>query len=325
MSDAAPMYPWLNAHWCQLIRSINDSQLAHGLLLTGIAGLGKGHLAEQLVRYLHCQAPEQFACGHCRSCRQLQAEQHPDHFELDLVDKARFITVDDVRRLNAWLSQTAHGGRCQTVIIRQADRLNRAAANALLKTLEEPPGESYIILLDHQRSLLPATIVSRLCVIDCHQVDQQLVLDYLSDHDVANPKLLYGLRHGAPLSVIDTDETLACRDKLLQSLQMVKDQSIDVILLTERMLKNDVNLLLDLWSSILLDMLRLQCGFTQDVVTHTDKLSALLHLLQNISLSSLLRQMDAVAKARFYWQGAYHLNQPLLLSRLLLMWQRTGE
>lgn len=324
MDRLQPIYSWQKDHWSHLTHAVLTKKLAHGLLFSGTPGIGKTHLAQHLVAYLHCENPSEAACGCCRACYQILSGQNPDHMNLDLSEKARFITVDDVRLMTDWLAQTAHGGRCQTVIIHQADRLNRAAANALLKTLEEPPGESYIILLDQQRAPLLPTILSRLHVIDCTQVPRSLVVDYLADKHGDNANLLYDLFYGAPLSEVNANDLLSCRDKLFQSLLMLKDNNMDVVLLSDRMLKTDLDMLLNLWSSILLDMLRLSCGFSVERVTHSDRSNALLALLHNVSYSFLLRMVNELNYARFHWGGANHLNQSLLLNRLLLMWQCGG-
>ena len=326
MDKLPPIYPWQQVQWSNLVSAVRSNQLAHGLLFSGIQGMGKADLAKNLVAFLHCQNRGLIACGACCSCCQMLSAQNPDHLDInvDASIKSGFITVNDIRRLIDWLSQTAHGGRCQTVIIHQADRLNHAAGNALLKTLEEPPGECYIFLLDHQRMPLMPTITSRLQVIDCSKVSRSLVEGYLAMHHTRCPRLLYDLLNGAPLVDVDIKELLSCRDKLFETLLALKNKKIDVVLLSDRILKNDVCMLLDLWLGILLDMLRLSCDFSSKQLIHSDRCEMLLTLLDDLSYAFLIKMADELGFVRSYWNSNNHLNQSLLLNRLLLTWQDGG-
>jgi DNA polymerase III subunit delta' len=107
------------------------------------------------------------ACGRCRSCGFIEAGTHPDFLHItfeptDKGDKLRSeLVVDQVRRCGEWLSKTPQFGGPQVVVVAPADALNAAAANALLKTLEEPAGNRYLLLATSQPGRLPATIRSR--------------------------------------------------------------------------------------------------------------------------------------------------------------------
>ena len=136
-------------------------KLPHALLLGGVAGSGKGWLADALAAEALCSNPADGACGDCKSCHLIVAGSHADLRTVDLVEDAKRISVDQVRELNRFLLHTAQIGRRKVAIVRRADLLNRNAANALLKTLEEPPPDTLILLLaDRPGGLLP-TIRSR--------------------------------------------------------------------------------------------------------------------------------------------------------------------
>ena len=124
---------------------------------TGRAGIGKRTLALNLARALLCETPgaDGFACGTCASCRYVAAGQHPDlqlvePFVVDDDGEVKVqdpIPVDRIRALIEWVQLTSHRGRAKVAVIVPAEAMNLAAANALLKTLEEPPPSTYLILV----------------------------------------------------------------------------------------------------------------------------------------------------------------------------------
>ncbi|MDN4503336.1 DNA polymerase III subunit delta' [Alteromonadaceae bacterium BrNp21-10] len=154
------MYPWLNKVFQQLSQRIQRQQLHHGILLQGVEGLGKAHFAKALADFLLCQKPENGqSCGECQGCRLLAAQSHPDMLEVRR-EKSQ-IGVDQIRQAIQQLTQTAQMSGNKVLIIYEAETLNQASSNALLKTLEEPTDHTYIILVSHQPQRLLPTILSR--------------------------------------------------------------------------------------------------------------------------------------------------------------------
>ena len=154
----------------QLSRQYQQNTLAHAIIIQGIEGAGQAALAKWLIELLICQNPRTIthphesesiseACGQCKTCLLKKTGNYPDHLSLNTDNKT--LGVDDIRRGNAFLEKTAQLGAVKTIEIPQAQIMTIAAANALLKTLEEPTENSYIVLItDDLDSLLP-TIVSR--------------------------------------------------------------------------------------------------------------------------------------------------------------------
>jgi len=167
------MLPICREKQVQLSRQYQQGTLAHAILIQGIEGSGKDALAAWLIELLICQQPLSSpnaadldtisqACGQCKSCLLRKSTTYPDYLLLRSENKT--LGVDDIRRGNAFLEKTAHLGKTKTILIPQAQIMTVAAANALLKTLEEPTANSYIVLVtDDIDSLLP-TIISRCSV-----------------------------------------------------------------------------------------------------------------------------------------------------------------
>jgi DNA polymerase-3 subunit delta' len=165
--------PWLAPVWDGLRLRIDAQRFPHALLVTGASGLGKRDLVAVLVARLLCPTPraDGFACGVCRGCQLRAAGTHPDrlHVTLEERDDGKLrteITIDQIRALGQRFAAKPSFGGWQVVSIDPADRLNVAAANALLKTLEEPAANTALLLVADEPARLPATIRSR-----CQRID----------------------------------------------------------------------------------------------------------------------------------------------------------
>ena len=136
-------------------------RLPHALLIHEAPGAGGEWLAHWAARLALCERSAQAPCGNCTACRRALAWQHPDLMRLGPLEDPRQIRIEQVRELAADLALTSHAGGYKVGILAPADLLNRFAANALLKTLEEPPARTLLILVATQPSRLPATVLSR--------------------------------------------------------------------------------------------------------------------------------------------------------------------
>lgn len=198
------MPAWHRDAWATLRARREREAMPHALLLTGPAGLGKRDFVERLVRVLLCSEPvDGEACGRCRTCRLLDAGTHPDRirvsFELNTNKKLRKeIVVDQIRALSARLAMASQLGGWQVASIDPADAMNQAAANALLKTLEEPTASSVLVLVADAPWRLPATIRSRCQRLDFRLPPRDDALAWLDDHGVADPASALDAAGGNP-------------------------------------------------------------------------------------------------------------------------------
>jgi DNA polymerase-3 subunit delta' len=161
-TDQQPL-AWHAQQWGFIAQCIARDQLPHAILLRGPKGVGKSQFAQQLAQLLLCVAPQgDRACGHCAGCAMFLSHNHPDFFQLVPEGASQQIGIAPVRQLSTRLQHSAHQKGYQVVIIDPMQGLTRAAANALLKTLEEPAGKVCIIgTLDSGAHLLP-TLLSRM-------------------------------------------------------------------------------------------------------------------------------------------------------------------
>lgn len=191
-----PLTPWQARAYAQVASTLESGRLGHALLFHGPALLGKRDVVERLAQRVLCEQPMGIdPCGTCRSCR-LFAQRHqrepvetrpdgrlaqphghathPDatfvgHVFNDRTKKMRTeITIEQIRDLGAQLALTPQYGRAQVAVVDPADAINTSAANALLKTLEEPVPGRYLWLVTAHPSRLPATIRSRCQRVEFH-------------------------------------------------------------------------------------------------------------------------------------------------------------
>jgi len=207
-----PLPPWQQA----LARSLlaQRSSWPHALLIHGPRGTGKHALALALAQALLCEAPraEGLACGECPGCHYAVAGQHPDLMRLELIEvdeeegglkAVDTIAIKRIRALIDFIELTSHRQRAKIGVIAPAERMNPAAANALLKTLEEPPAGTFLILVADLPGRLPATILSR-----CRRVRVPLpaadeACAWLAAQGVALPQLVLAQAAGAPRTALE--------------------------------------------------------------------------------------------------------------------------
>lgn len=188
----------------------------HALLIAGRRGLGKRALALHFARALLCETPLPGGapCGVCASCGYAAAGAHPDlrliePVEVDAegrVTAVDWITVDRIRELTAFTQLSTHRHRAKVAVIVPAEAMNAAAANALLKTLEEPPGDTYLMLVSHQPARLPATIVSRCQRLGVPDSDAATAAAWLVARGVADAGRVLAQAGGAPLFALELAE-----------------------------------------------------------------------------------------------------------------------
>jgi len=183
--------PWLAPSWRMLAEAIGSGRIHHALLFASPRGYGKRALADAFATSLLCQQckADGSACGTCRSCLLVAAGSHPDlaRVTFEMRDDGRprtELTVDQLRALGARLSLASQFGGWQIVLIDPADAMNPNAANALLKTLEEPSTNTVIALIADDPSRLPPTIRSRCQKIDLPMPTRDQALAWLRSRGV---------------------------------------------------------------------------------------------------------------------------------------------
>jgi len=154
-------YPWLRELWQQLLSDAEAKRLPHAHCLPWRQAAASDVFLDKMVAWLMCSAPEKAACGHCKSCLLVKADTHPDLMVIGSAEQST-IGVDEIRKLTAKMQHTANQNGNKVAVIKFADKLTVAAANALLKTLEEPSEGTYLLLAAERPMQLLPTLRSRM-------------------------------------------------------------------------------------------------------------------------------------------------------------------
>lgn len=199
-----PPYPWLRDAWSTFVKRVENNRLPHALLLVGPDGVGVGELARAMAQYLLCVAPQTgHLCGRCKACLLMKADSHPDLHQLTVAEKSSSIKVDQVRAMSEFVAKTPQQGGRKLVLIQPAEAMNANAANALLKNLEEPSGDSVLILVSEQPAFILATIRSRCSRLTIPLPSQVNAIAWLERNQVSDARALLEEAGGRPLRVLE--------------------------------------------------------------------------------------------------------------------------
>jgi DNA polymerase-3 subunit delta' len=326
------IYPWQKDDWLRLQEL--RKRPPHGLLFKGSKGIGKLDLALNFAQSLLCEQPdaEQFACGNCPSCHWFGQGSHPD-FRLiqpealspDSVESesgkkpSKQISVDQIRGLADFFGMSAHQGGRRVIVVHPAESMNTNAANALLKSLEEPPpGLSFILVTHKPQQLLP-TILSRCLSFALPSPDVVSTTRWLAEQGVKNPEDMLAASGFAPLQAAQLDEQVGggeARGKLLRAVR--QPAAMDVFALADALQKTEQVLVVqwlqqwcyDLASMKLAGKLRYHPG--EEAV-----IGKLVESVAPLNLARLQKYMQ-VAKR----EAQHTLNPKLFFESLLLAYRQ---
>lgn len=321
------LYPWQQAQWQQIHQARRDGRLPHGLLLTGVAGVGKVDFANHLANALLCQqqTEEGHPCETCHACRLVAGRAHPNLLWLEPEKEGGAIKVDQIREVMEFVSQSSLQGEYRIVIIQPANAMNISAANALLKTLEEPARGAILILVSDQSERMPATILSRCQRITFGRPDLQQAMTWLTQnqkHPVEHLQQILMLANGAPLAALKMLETdaLTLRRDYYDALQMAVSKQADPIKLAAKLTDIEPLPLLDFTISWITDLLRLTLAGDSSVVTNQDYLSVLTAQHAKLDLAKCTRFLEYLLQQRAQICRGMNFNKQLLAESTLLRW-----
>jgi len=303
------------------------SQHAHAYLLHGPQGIGKRALAERLMALLLCQQPVDLqACGTCKACLLLAAGSHPDNYVLEPEEADKAIKVDQVRELVSFVVQTAQLGGRKVVLIEPVEAMNLNAANALLKSLEEPAGNTVLLLVSHQPSRLLPTVKSRCvqqaCPLPGHAMSLQWLQDALPECDREQCEELLSLAAGSPLAAVRLHRQgiIEQRALVVEGVKKLLKSQQTPTQLAEAWNAVPLLLLFDWfcdWSNL---VLRYQLTQDEEGLGLNDMRKVLQYLAQKSPQPAVLSLQDWILVQRQKVLAKANLNRVLLLESLLVSW-----
>jgi DNA polymerase-3 subunit delta' len=254
-----PAPPWTQGEREHLKAAWHAEHLPHALLIQEAPGAGGEWLALWAAQLVLCTQGPAAPCGECLACRRVAARAHPDLLMVVPEESGRQLRIEQVRELGAELALTSHAGGYKVAILSPADALNRFAANALLKTLEEPQPRTLLVLVVTQPSRLPATILSRCQRLKLPAPTRAQALAWLNQAGGARPwaGALDALGE-APLSVLATDpeDVAAAGSDTQRTLEALAQGSADPVATAERWARADLPLRLRCFENWLTERIR---------------------------------------------------------------------
>lgn len=324
--------PWQRATLSELLA--RREKLPHALLIYGKQGIGKVEFARAMAQSLLCESPESgIACGQCHACGWFREGNHPDFRELlpeamndDEVDadaaidpdakdkkKSKEIKIEQVRAIGDFMTLSTHRAGFRVLLVHPAEAMNPAAANALLKTLEEPPPQTAILLVSDRVGRLMATIKSRCQRLMVPSPDETSALQWLKEQGVNDPATALSQAGGAPLDAItfaDSDYQQSRK----AFVQVLADGNADHLAAAQTFEKSDLMNVVTWMQTWVGDLVLSR--FTGEVRHHGDQKAAISRIATRMKLPELFRFESQLRQAR---RSIHHpLNARLLLEQLLI-------
>jgi DNA polymerase-3 subunit delta' len=319
----AMLFPWLESDLTQLTARYDNGSLHHATILVGQSGIGKRQLATVVAERLLCHQPNSvFACGLCKACKLLAAGNHPDMYFISPEEKSRVVKISQIRELIEKISSTSMHDGNKVVVIEPADMMNMNAANALLKSLEEPTTNTYFILVADAMDRLLPTVRSRCHMQRIALPDSSLAMDFLQPfaRNTDEASLALNLAGGRPLrarDLLDTDSAMSMTDMFDVLTKFLDGQAslsgatkiLSKVSLTERILP-----LLEL---CLQRAVQLKLNIEKQAIAPVEAIALILHE-KNWPINYHFDVIEACNKARGLLFSVANPNEQLLLEDVLI-------
>lgn len=324
------IYPWQQSIYQQLWSSRQSQRLSHALIFTGPLGVGKYALAMHFIQSLLCKQVGEngYPCDDCHGCRMLLNQSHPDFIEVKPEQTGHAIKVDQIRSVSEFVNQSSIQGHFRIILIHPAHSMNANAANALLKTLEEPAPGAVILMLTDQYGRLPATIRSRCQRYLFAKPEFNQALTWLNESAAKEVdfKQLLKMTSGSPLlalNILNKDSSyLSERNVLLKGLlSLVTTKPHSIVKLAAELQDSDLIATLSCFITWLMDIIRLQLVETANVI-NDDYKQQLQELTVRSTPKNYLQLINYIQRVQQQISTGINFNKTLLLEGILLRWQR---
>lgn len=321
------IYPWQQRQWQQMLGLMAGNRMPHAMLFSGIEGTGMADFAGILAGKLLCHSPSaEMPCGDCKSCVLLQSASHPDLYSIAPEETGKQIKVEDIRELIGFIQLSSQYSRYKIAIINPADAMNRNAANALLKTLEEPPPNVLFILVCSQPDRLPVTIRSRCQRVSFSPAPHELAIQWLQEmHQLAPERAgeLLNLVPGKPLAALELSQNDQSQQqqKVLADLARLSDRDVDIIGTAQRWHDYGAREVLRWIMGFLSVITRIQLQSPASPTENRD----LQRIANDLNLQQLVKAYALAMDQYRAASSAYNLNRVGLLEDFIIQWQSLNK
>lgn len=292
-------------------------KIPHAYLFSGMEGVGKTSTAKALTEALNCREPAgRDACGECAICRQMKSGNFPDF--LNIYPDGQNIKIEQIRELNRILGFAPAAGGYRVCVLHQAERMNKEASNAFLKTLEEPPPGNILILKAAEPLDLLPTIVSRCQKVPFQPLPCEVISNTLAARGTVQKEdagILARLAGGSLGWALDAGKSgffERRREWLAGAVRMPSLAPEELLAMTIKWTKGNspkdgeaskplpegLNGFLLVWSSWFRDLMLLKAGIAEDLLANIDFSGKLKNLADKYSMEALITALEALEQAK---------------------------
>ena len=306
-----------------LTNAIKRAAVSHAYLFTGISGIGKGMTAIAMAKALNCDVDNGDFCGRCISCKKIEHSNHPDVFWIE--PEGDYIKIEQIRKMQERIRYTLYEGRQKVVIIDNVERMNLQSSNCLLKTLEEPPPHTILVLLTSTPYRVTPTIRSRCQRVMFQPLPVELILGLMvekyGEEERAELELMASLAGGSFGMAMQWMESgiLQERKELLEKVNLLNKGCITEILdLAEWLSKDKETLLdkLDYFRSWYRDLLTFKETNRLNYLINSDLKNEVRHIASRFSHADLFYKLQIVNEAQLALTN--NVNPRLSMETMLL-------
>jgi DNA polymerase-3 subunit delta' len=343
------IFPWQDEVWQILTK--NKASIGHALLLKGKKGIGKLGFARSLAKFLLCEdlSSESQVCGNCPGCRWFEQAGHPDFYMVepealselsgeikekvgsDNKDKisstklkkkpSKQISVAQIRSLSDVINMSSHRSGYKIVLIHPAEAMNVAAANALLKNLEEPPPQTLFILVTHRLHDLLPTIRSRCRQVAMPVPDFSLAINWLEQQGVKDAQASLAAVGYAPLAALEYNNDDKYHLEYESFINRISElRSINPILLAEELQKSDLPTTVNWLQKWCYDLMSFRTtGKIRYHLSMQTRIEELVPKIDPLQLSGYLRNLIDMQRLAHHTLNPRLFLEEVLISYAMLM------
>ncbi len=318
-----------------LTNALQSSSVAHAYLFYGPESVGKKKLAIALAKALNCKEADPLdACDECEPCRKIERGIHPDFFYLEPVkstptSREAVIKIEVIRELQKKLAYLPYEGKTKVVVIDSAELMNPQAMNSFLKTLEEPPSSTVLLLISSNPNRMLPTLLSRCQGIQFHRLAFSDIRTIIQSQPQEEGKPwteseLDFRVHRSQGSVDraltgDIDEIESLREQLLEVLEKVSFDRMDIVFAFAKVWARHTEQLQSVLNELLgliRDLALYRSGCAQSDIQNGDLSAKMIPIAQTRSLKAWLDRFTTVRNTQIALSG--NANAQLFLENMLI-------
>ncbi len=283
--------------------AIKLNKVSHAYILNGEAGTGKKMMARAFSMTMQCEKKEDNPCMECRSCKQALTDNNPD-IRWVVHEKPATISVEEIRtQINNDIQIKPYSNEYKIYIVDEAEKLNVAAQNALLKTIEEPPGYAVILLLANNKETLLQTILSRCVTLEMKLIKPDVIRDYLIknekivDYRANEVSQFAGGNIGKAIKLAHSEDFIELKNSVVSLAKGIDKMTVtDMAAAVKKVstYKDNISEYIDLLELWYRDILLYKAGQNKEIVTFKEEINVIKACSEKLSYKKLEKIMEAL-------------------------------